>query len=128
MEKKRVLLIDDEPAFVRLLKLSLDQTGRYDVRVECSGSTGLAAARAFHPDVILLDVVMPDVDGRMVARQLAADPGTTRIPVVFLTAAISREQVKAAQDPMLGGRPVMAKPVSSREVMECLERHLGAPL
>src|SRR5205809_734888 len=60
MSLKRLLLVDDEEPFTRLVKLNLEQTGRYTVRIENDGAKALATAREFAPDLILLDVIMPD--------------------------------------------------------------------
>ena len=62
-EKKRILLVDDEPSITRLLKLNLEQTGDYEVATENVSKAALATAEEFRPDLILLDVMMPDLDG-----------------------------------------------------------------
>jgi CheY-like chemotaxis protein len=78
MSKKRILLIDDDPSFTRLLKLNLEETGAYEVRTENRGTAALTAAREFKPDLILLDVVMPDMGGGDVAFQIGADRNVRR--------------------------------------------------
>ena len=124
MDKKRVLLVDDETSFTWILKLSLERTGTYDVRTEHQGSRGLAAAKEFQPDLILLDVMMPDVDGSSVATQLKGDPVTQQIPIVFLTAAVAPEEADA-QGGIIGGYPFLAKPVTLERVVACLQQYLG---
>ena len=123
-EKRRILLIDDEETFTRYLQLNLEATGAYEVRTEHRGQQGLAAAREFHPDLILLDIVMPDLDGSDVAVQLKADPTTAQIPIVFLTATVLKEEAEA-EGGIIGGHPFLAKPVSVREVVECVRKHIG---
>jgi two-component system sensor histidine kinase/response regulator len=123
MGKIRVLLIDDEIGLTRLLKLNLEQTDRYEVRIENQGLQGLAAAREFRPDVILCDVLMPDMEGTEVAAQIKADPSLAKTPVVFLTAVVSREEV-AAKGGMIGGHPFIAKPVTVEDIMACIAQHL----
>ena len=117
---RRVLIIDDEQAFTRLLKMNLEVGGAYEVREESHGARGLAAAQAFHPDVILLDVIMPDMDGHQVAAQLAADGQLKSVPIIFLTATVMRHGVNA-QPASLAGHPVIPKPVSLPELRTCLE-------
>ena len=123
-KKRRVLLVDDEVVFTRVLKSYLDRDGRYEVRVENSGKQGVITAKVFHPELILLDVIMPDLDGHGVAEELAKDPSTKRIPIVFLTAVVSREEA-LAREGVIAGRLFIAKPVSAKEVVACLERYLG---
>ncbi len=119
MSKKRILLIDDEPSFTRMLKLNLEETGAYEVRAENRGSEGLAAARQFKPDLILLDVVMPDMSGGEVAYQIEADRNVKNTPIVFLTAA-----AKKKEEGIIAGRTIIAKPVTVEEVIDCIERTL----
>jgi CheY-like chemotaxis protein len=123
---KRILVVDDEPSITRLLKLNLEQTGDYEVATENVSKAALAAAEAFRPDLILADVVMPGLDGGALASQLRASPRLKGVPIVFLTAAVTREEVRARRG-LVGGLPFLAKPVDLHEVLTCLERHLGAP-
>jgi len=123
MEKIRILLIDDEPSFTRMLKLNLERTGAFKVHCENNGAFGLTAARDFLPDMVFLDVIMPDVDGGEVAAQIHADPNLKDTPIVFLTAGVSRETTRAK--PVIGGRTFLAKPVRTDEVLRCIEKQLG---
>jgi CheY-like chemotaxis protein len=86
MAKKRVLLVDDEKSFTNLLKLNLEDTGNYEVRVENWAEDALKAAREFKPDIVLLDIIMPRMPGGNVAMQLKEDPALKDTPVIFLTA------------------------------------------
>ena len=119
MSKKRILLIDDEPSFTRMLKLNLEETGAYEVKAENSGTQGLAAARQFKPDLILLDIVMPDMSGGEVAFEIENDRNTKNTPVVFLTAAAKKED-----EGVISGRTILAKPVTVEEVVDCIEKNL----
>ena len=125
-EKKRILVVDDEPSITRLLKLNLEQTGDYVVATENVPQAALATAEEFRPDLILLDVMMPDLDGGDLAGAFQTSPTTKGVPIVFLTATITREEVRARHG-LVGGLPFLAKPVNLHEVLGCLERHLGAP-
>lgn len=124
MRKRRILIIDDEASFTSLLKLNLEDTGAYDVSVENRGKRGLAAAREFKPDLILLDVVMPDKDGGDVASQIKADQKVKDTPIVFLTAAVAKEEVDS-EGGIIAGNPFIAKPVDMKELMGCIERNIG---
>ena len=123
-EKKRILVVDDEPSITRLLKLNLEQTGDYEVATENVSGAALAAAEGFRPDLILLDVMMPGLDGGNLASALQANPRLKGIPIVFLTAVVTKEELRE-RGGLVGGLPFLAKPVNLEEVLACLQRHLG---
>ena len=124
MAKKRLLIIDDTDDITTPLKLYLEKDGLYEVRVENQGSLGLAAAKEFKPHLVLLDVMMPDMDGGDVAAQLEEDPETQHVPVVFLTAAVTKEEA-AAQNATLGSRPILSKLTSLQEIITYVKQKLG---
>ena len=123
-EKKRILVVDDEPSITRLLKLNLEQTGDYEVATENVSGAALAAAEQFQPDLMLLDVMMPELDGGNLASRLQASPKLKGVPIVFLTAAVTREEIRERRG-LVGGLPFLAKPVNLQEVLTCLEHQLG---
>jgi CheY-like chemotaxis protein len=86
MTNRRVLLIDDEDDIREVAQLSLEMVARWDVVTASSGAEGVVRAAADQPDVILLDVMMPDLDGPATFLQLQAEPSTRHIPVILLTA------------------------------------------
>ncbi len=120
MTKKRILLIDDEPSFTRILKLYLEKTGAYEVREENRGRMALVTARQFKPDLILLDVVMPDMEGGEVASKIIADEELKNTPIVFLTATVAKDE-----QGIIAGHPFIAKPVTAQQVIECIQEYLG---
>lgn len=121
MAKKRVLLIDDEVSFTELLKVNLEEAGDYDVRVENRGSCGLEAARDFQPDIIFLDVIMPDLDGSRVAALLRTDPALKDVPIIYVTAILSKRDKNAPAT--IGGIGFIAKPVSTGEIIACIQKY-----
>jgi DNA-binding response OmpR family regulator len=123
MNKKRILLVDDEISFTRLLKLNLEQTDDYEVRVENWPEDALSAAREFRPDLVLLDVVMPRMIGGDVAARLQADASLKATPIVFLSAVVGRKWVQEHEG-TVGGFPFIAKPASVEEVINRIEQHL----
>lgn len=124
MEKKRILIIDDEENFTLLVKLNLEESGKYEVRRENKGSLGLIAAKEFKPNLILLDILMPDIEGSEVAAQLKEDPNTKDIPVIFLTAVL-RQKDLAHQGSVMGGHPFIAKPVSIEQLLVVVEQNIS---
>src|SRR5215831_13130796 len=123
-EKKRILVVDDEASITRLLKLNLEQTNEYIVRAENDSNQAVAAAEEFHPDLILLDVMMPGIDGGELASRFQANSKLKNVPIVFLTAAATKAEVYA-RGGKVGGLPFLAKPVELSEVLACLKQHLG---
>lgn len=95
----RVVLIDDDPDLRKLLKMTLEFTAGWEVNTAADGASGIDVVRAVKPDIALVDVMMPDIDGYEVCRRLKADPETTEVPVVFITArrALDEEKVKEVQ-------------------------------
>ena len=122
MTKKRIFIVDDESGFTRLLKLTLEKTGNFEVLEENDGTKAWLKAREFKPDVIFLDIVMPKIDGGDVAQQIRSDPMLAKVPIIFLTAIVSRTET--AHD--IGGFPFLAKPVSLDAVTRCIAEHLPA--
>src|ERR1043165_1765317 len=85
-EPKRIFIVDDEPAITRLLKANLEGTNLYVVHTENTANRALDAAEEFHPDLVLMDVMMPGADGSDLASCFKANRKLKDVPVVFLTA------------------------------------------
>jgi CheY-like chemotaxis protein len=122
-DKYRILVVDDEATITRLIRLSLEQTGEFEVREESRAAHAVVAALEFHPDLILLDVLMPAVDGGYLASQFQDMQKFRDIPIVFLTAAVTRQEV-SSHGGYIGGLPFLAKPVDVPELISCLHKHL----
>lgn len=105
---RRVLIIDDEPDIREVAQLSLEMGRGWEVLAAASGEEGLRAAERESPDAILLDVMMPELDGPTVLTRLLANPETSAIPVVFLTAKVQgADQRRFAE---MGVAGILAKP------------------
>ncbi|HXJ73504.1 MAG TPA: response regulator [Candidatus Dormibacteraeota bacterium] len=122
MAKKRILLVDDEKSLTTLLKLNLEETGQYEVRVENWAEDAVGAAREFKPDLILLDIVMPRLPGGNVAALIDADPELQGTPIVFLTAAVRKHQVEENEG-IICDHPCLAKPAPLEDVIAMIEMH-----
>jgi CheY-like chemotaxis protein len=123
-EKKRILAVDDKASSTRLVKLYLERTNDYVVREENDPRTALSAAEEFQPHLILLDVKMPGLDGWDLAGCFRASPKLKAVPIVFLTAAVTKGEVKASGGGFWG-YPFLAKPFVLKEMVACLKHHLG---
>jgi DNA-binding response OmpR family regulator len=123
--KKRILVVDDEPALTRMVKLNLEQTGDYEVRTENQGSMAISAAREFKPDLILLDVMMPDMTGDEVSAQLKEDAELASIKYIFMTAIVTKDETGKTGS-QIGGNEFLAKPVKADELIAAIERVLAA--
>jgi CheY-like chemotaxis protein len=108
MAPRRILIVDDEDDIREVAQVSLELVGHYEVLTACCGREGVQQARTAQPDAVLLDVMMPDMDGPATLAALRADPRTRDIPVVFLTAKIqSAERTRLAE---LGPAGILSKP------------------
>src|SRR5271170_7916743 len=121
--KKRILAVDDGPANTRLVRLYLEQTNDYVVREENDAKSALSAAEEFEPHLILLDVMMPGMDGAELAGCFRAHHKLHTVPIVFLTAVVTKAEVTAGAG-RIGGSSFLAKPVVLPEVVACLRHHL----
>jgi len=122
MTTRRILIVDDEDDIREVARVSLEMVGGWDVLVACSGREGLKEAKANQPDAILLDVMMPDMDGPATFQELQADEATRHIPVILLTAKVqAADRLRFAE---LGVSGVLAKPFDPmnlpRQVAEVL--------
>jgi two-component system phosphate regulon response regulator PhoB len=112
--RERILLIEDEPDIAEVLQYNLDKEG-FEVAVERRGDTGLEAIRREPPDLVLLDLMLPGIDGLELTRLVKRDPATARLPIVMLTA--KGEELDRIVGLELGADDYITKPFSPREVV-----------
>ncbi len=120
MEKVKVLIVDDEPNFTQMLKLNLEATGAYLVKVENQGAKAVEVARGFMPQIIFLDIVMPDMDGPQVLAMCREDAMLKNVPVVFLTALVTKDEVPN-DGSVIAGNAFLAKPVTTEQMVACIK-------
>jgi len=125
MNKRKILIVDDEQGFSEMVKLNLESTNRYDVKIEIDSSNALFAARKYLPDLILLDVIMAKMEGPDVASAMSEDPALKEIPTIFLTATITEKEVDDGGG-MIGGHPFVAKPSSLETLIDAIEKNMTA--
>ena len=118
---KNVLIIDDDVSLAESLRINLEATGKYNARVENRSVLALSTAHEFHPDIILLDYIMPGQDGGDVSARLHDDPALKDVPVIMITALISNSETGEAGISRRGGTLMMAKPIRLAKLIENIE-------
>jgi CheY-like chemotaxis protein len=121
-EIRRILIVDDDSDVTHLVKVLLERTGHYRVVEENDATEAHQSARNFRPDLILLDIAMPETDGGEVAARIESDRELQNTPIIFLTALVTRAEAKSGLN--IQGHPFLAKPVSIPELINAIERHL----
>jgi len=114
--KKRVLLVDDEPALTMVCRLMLEKTDSFVVEEENLGIRAFSTARKFRPDVIFLDLCLPDKDGRAIAAELQNDPKLRTVPIVFWSGSFQKK--RKAFTHSHGSWPALPKPFSNEELTQ----------
>jgi CheY-like chemotaxis protein len=120
---RKILLVDDEDDIREVAQMSLEMTAGWDVLTAASGAEGLRLAAAERPDAILLDVMMPGMDGPATARALKAEPGTAEIPIILLTAKVQAADRRRFDD--LGVAGILAKPFDPMALADEVRGVLG---
>ena len=124
MNSKRILIVDDEVGITRSLKLNLEATAGYDVRTVNASTRAMDAALAFHPQLILMAVLMPDLDLCEVSARIHADPELADTPIVFLTALASNETT-GGHAAAAGSTVYFVKPVDTAKLIKCIKETLS---
>lgn len=122
--RKRILIVDDEPNIVISLEFLMMREG-HEVRVARDGEAGLAAVRTHRPDLVVLDVMMPKLDGFAVLEAVRGDPELTATRVLMLTA--KGGEAEEARGLALGADAYMPKPFSTRALVDKVKELLGVP-
>lgn len=117
---RSILIVDDEPDFVEVTKMRLEANG-YKVLTAANGFDGLEVARSEKPHLILLDVMMPEMDGFQVLKKLRADPQIGTTPVVMLTAKGETRSIFKAKD--LGSTDYLIKPCDPDDLLKWVRRY-----
>ena len=124
MFKKRILIVDDEPKFTQMVRFNLEKTGAYEVMEVNHPKQALEAATLFKPDLVLLDVMMPGMDGYTVLERLRKNPASFDIPVIFVTALTDLDDEERGL--ALGASDYIAKPIKPAVVLARVRTQLEA--
>lgn len=123
--RKKILLVDDEEDFCFFLKNSIEAGKEFQVITATEGEKGIDLARREKPELILLDIIMPEMSGENVAEILSKDTQTKQIPIIFLTGIVTQEEMgfeKSTQ--AIGGRNFIAKTVGPEKIINCIKEIL----
>lgn len=123
-ETRKILIVDDDRTLTRLVRINLEESGRFTVREVNWATYALRVALAFEPDAVLLDVMMPELDGGELAAQIRSHPKLAHVPIIFLTAAAKRTEI-SAHEGYIGGMPFLAKPIDIDELTACLDANFA---
>jgi two-component system alkaline phosphatase synthesis response regulator PhoP len=115
---KKVLIVDDEPYIVKLIESRL-KANDYEVIVAYDGEEGLTKAVQYLPDLIILDIMMPKIDGPAMAEEIRANPKTASIPIIFLTALVKKAETENTN--VIGGQYFIAKPFKPEELLATIK-------
>jgi DNA-binding response OmpR family regulator len=121
-EKARILIVDNNSQFARSARLILDQSGKYVACTVIDPRRALEIARSFKPDLMLVDLIMPEEDGPQVATEIEADWALHSVPIVFLTSLITAEEAKDGR--RVYGHRILPKPTSGSELIRLVGQNL----
>ena len=122
MSVRKVMIVDDDEDIRLVTRLSASRIGKWNVVTAASGEEALALARSERPDLILLDAMMPELDGPATMSRLRAEPDTASIPVIFLTARVQQHEIERYRQ--LGACGVIRKPFDAMGLPHEVERIL----
>ncbi len=118
--KAKILIIDDERDTCDFLERILERTGKYEVWATTSPIESISLAKKNHPDLILLDIIMPEMDGTTVAERLAKDSRTRDILIAFVSVLAGQKEIDKGEG-IIGGHPFIPKPFSKDQILERVE-------
>jgi CheY-like chemotaxis protein len=120
MEKKKILIIDDEKGFTDTVKEILEETGKYQVEAENNAEEAISAVKRFRPHLILLDVVIPGIDGPHLAEKIKSDDDIEDLPIVFVSALFTSDPDDLSRSSLL-----LSKPIGVQNLIDCIENSLA---
>ena len=118
----KILVVDDEPTIVRLMEFILARQG-HEILVAVNGEEALEKIKSQHPDLVLLDIMMPRIDGYEVAQRLRADPATASLPIIMLSAKAQEEDIRKGVD--VGVNEYITKPFTPDHLVQVVTEYLG---
>lgn len=118
---RRILMVDDEKDFCFFIKKNLEKAGDFFVETCNDGQSGVEKAKEMKPDLILLDIMMPGMDGTLVADIISNDPKLGKTPFIFMTAVVKEDEVPESSN-MIANRWFLSKPVSAKKLIDLIDQ------
>lgn len=125
MDRKKILIIDDEEDFRFFVKGNLENTEEFHVLEAASGKEGIKIATEEKPDLILLDISMPEMSGEEVSKRLSKIPETNKTPILFFTALITKNEIEDGEISNIAGHKFIAKPIATKQLVAAINNTLG---
>lgn len=122
VESKKILVVDDDKVFLKLVEYDLTKNG-FDVITALDGEMGVLLAKTQNPDLILLDINMPDLEGGDVVAMLEAHSETQNIPIIFVTALLTKQEEERRSN-MMGKHSFFSKPYNLQRLLEEIDKHI----
>jgi len=123
MNKNKILIIDDEENFCKLVKKNIEQTGEFVVYIATNGEDGIGLVKEINPNLVLLDIIMPGMDGAEVAAQIRDDESIQDTPIVFLTAMVRGDE-SDTQASFTKGYSLLSKTATVKELIACIKENI----
>jgi CheY-like chemotaxis protein len=123
----KVLVVDDEVDFCYFVQKNLMRDGMFDVIIATNGNDGIELAKNEEPDIILLDLFMPDMPGEDVADALKENTVTADIPILFVTALATNDDIVDSEENKIGNNYILPKPVRTKKLIETIMKILSKP-
>ena len=123
----KVLIIDDEVDFCYFVQKNLMRDGMFDVIIATNGQDGIKLAKNEEPDIILLDLFMPDMPGEDVADALKENTATAGIPILFVTALATNDDIVDSKENKIGNNYILPKPIRTKKLIETITKILNKP-
>jgi DNA-binding response OmpR family regulator len=126
-EHTKVLIIDDEVDFCYFVQKNLMRDGTFDVIIATNGNDGIELAKKEEPDIILLDLFMPDMPGEDVAAALKENSSTSDIPILYVTALATNDDIIDSKESKIGNNYILPKPVRTKKLIDTITNILNKP-
>lgn len=122
-KKRSIVIVDDDVDTSQMVKMILEKAGLYEVSVCNRGSQAFEMIRDTRPELVLLDIVMPDADGTEIAERIRKDSSLALTQVIFMTSLVAQQELP--KNSLIGGYPFISKPISGEKLLQRVQGSFG---